>query len=204
MNYINIALPKGKLLEPSLKLFKSIGIDCREVESSTRKLLFTDEDNKIKFFLAKASDVPSYVEYGTCDIGIAGLDTILEENKKVKEVLDLGFGKCKMVVAGKINKDKEIASVATKYSRIASEFYKKNGINNMQIIKLSGSVELAAVGGLSDVIVDIVETGRSLKENELTIIETILELSARLIINQNLSKDKSVLIDNFIKKIKNN
>ena len=189
MRYLTFALAKGRLAEVAMDKLAAIGIECEEMKKKTRKLVFTNEELKLKFFLAKASDVPTYVEYGTADIGIVGKDTILEENRKTYELLDLGFGKCRIAVAGR----KDIADniykknnlrVATKYPNIAKEYFYNQKQQTVEIIKLNGSVELGPIVGLADVIVDIVETGSTLKENGLVIIDEIEQVSARLIVNR--------------------
>lgn len=189
MRYLTFALAKGRLAKKALKMLEEIGITCDEMYSDTRKLIFTNEELKLKFFLAKASDVPTYVEYGAADIGIVGKDTISEEKRNLYEVLDLGFGKCNMVVAGP-PEAKELLEysnslrVATKYPRIAKEYFYGKKNQTVEIIKLNGSIELAPLVGLSEVIVDIVETGTTLKENGLVVLETIIPLSARMIVNR--------------------
>lgn len=190
MKYLTFALAKGRLAKKSLELFEQIGITCEEMkDEKTRKLIFTNEELKLKFFLAKASDVPTYVEYGAADIGIVGKDTILEENRKLFEVVDLGFGKCKMCVCGpasakELLKRNDLIRVATKYPSIAKDYFYNTKHQTVEIIKLSGSVELAPIVGLSEVIVDIVETGSTLRENNLEVLEEICDLSARMVVNQ--------------------
>ena len=190
MDDIMIALAKGRLAKKAMGLLNEIGITCEEMEDKTsRKLIFANRELGLKFFLAKASDVPTYVEYGAADIGIVGRDTILEEGRKMYEVLDLNMGKCKMCVAGpKEAKDKllhgELIRVATKYPNIAKDYFNNKKHQTVEIIKLNGSVELAPIVGLSEVIVDIVETGETLKENGLGVLEEICPLSARMVVNQ--------------------
>lgn len=189
MRYLTIALSKGRLTEMSIELFETIGIDCSELKSSTRKLILSDEKNKIKFFLAKPADVPTYVEYGAADIGIVGKDTLLEEGRNLYEVLDLGFAACKMALAGpaelegKID-ELNIKRVGTKYPNIARNYFEKTRRESVEIIKLNGSVELAPLVGLSEVIVDLVESGRTLKENGLVVLDTIADISARMVVNR--------------------
>ncbi len=189
MRYLTFALTKGRLAEKTLDLLKKAGIECKEMEDkTTRKLIFVNEELKLKFFLAKGPDVPTYVEYGAADIGVIGKDTILEEGRKVHEVLDLGFGKCKMCVCGpKEAKDllehHELIRVATKYPNIAKDYFYNQNHQTVEIIKLNGSIELAPIVGLAEVIVDIVETGTTLKENGLTVLREVCPLSARMIIN---------------------
>ncbi len=190
MDDIMIALAKGRLAKKAMGLLNEIGITCEEMEDKTsRKLIFANKELGLKFFLAKASDVPTYVEYGAADIGIVGRDTILEEGRKMYEVLDLRMGKCKMCVAGpKEAKNKllhgELIRVATKYPNIAKDYFYNKKHQTVEIIKLNGSVELAPIVGLSEVIVDIVETGETLKENGLVVLEEICPLSARMVVNQ--------------------
>jgi len=190
MRYITFALAKGRLAKKAMQMLKEIGITCEEMEDeSTRKLIFVNEALKLKFFLAKASDVPTYVEYGAADIGIAGRDTILEEGRKLYEVLDLGIGRCRMCVAGpaeaaELLKHHQLIRVATKYPAIAKDYFYNRKHQTVEIIKLNGSVELAPIVGLSEVIVDIVETGSTLKENGLQVLEEICDLSAKVVVNQ--------------------
>lgn len=205
MNQITFALAKGRLAQKALEILKEIGITYRELEISTRKLIFTSNDGKYRFFLAKASDVPTYVDYGVADIGIVGKDTILEENRDVYEVLDLGFGKCMMTVAGEPSKKELLQSgrlirVATKYPFIAKKYFEKTN-RSVEIIKLHGSVELGPIVGLSDFIVDIVESGRTLKENGLVVYEEIVPLSARCIVNNASFKMKHDEINHLIKEM---
>lgn len=190
MKYLTFALAKGRLANKSLEIFEKIGITCEEMkDEKTRKLVFVNEELKLKFFLAKASDVPTYIEYGAADIGIAGKDTIMEEGRKLYEVVDLKLGKCRMSVCGPesakdLLKHHELIRVATKYPNIAKDYFYNKKHQTVEIIKLSGSVELAPIVGLSEVIVDIVETGSTLKENGLQVLENICELSARMVVNQ--------------------
>ena len=187
--YITVALAKGRLAELSINIFEKLGFDVQEMKSKTRKLIFTDEKNKFKFILVKASDVPVYVEYGAADIGVVGKDTLLESGKDVYEIMDLGFGKCRMAVAGPSEmRDKivgrNIMRVASKYPHIARDYFHRVKGQTVDIIKLNGSVELGPLVGLSDVIVDIVESGKTLKENGLEVLEDVCELSARLVVNR--------------------
>lgn len=187
--YITVALGKGRLAKKAAELFDKMGIDASSVnDKDSRKLIFTDEKNKIRFFLAKVPDVPTYVEYGVADIGIVGKDTILEENRNIYEVLDLGFGKCSMCICGKpeakaLIGGAEAIRVASKYPNIAKSYFKNELHQNCEIIKLNGSIELAPILSLTDVIVDIVETGTTLKENGLVILDKICDLTARVIVN---------------------
>lgn len=187
--YLTFALAKGRLANQTLALFEEMGISCEEMkDKNTRKLIFVNEEWKLKFFLAKGPDVPTYVEYGAADIGVAGWDTVLEENRNVYEVLDLGFGRCRMCVCGPESaKDlllhHERIRVASKYPNIAKDYFYNKKHQTVDIIKLNGSVELGPLAGLSEVIVDIVETGSTLRENGLEVLEEICTLSARMIVN---------------------
>lgn len=204
MRYLTFALGKGRLANETLKLFEKIGITCEEMkDESSRKLIFTNETLKLKFFLSKGPDVPTYVEYGAADIGIVGKDTILEEGRKVHEVLDLGFGKCRMCVCGYKNaapllKHHELIRVATKYPNITRDYFYNTKHQTVEIIKLNGSIELAPIVGLSEVIVDIVETGTTLKENGLEVLEEVCPLSARMIVNPVSMRMESVRIKNLL------
>ena len=188
--YLTFALTKGRLAQQTLALLEEIGVTCEEMKDKTsRKLIFVNEELKLKFFLAKGSDVPTYVEYGAADIGVVGKDTILEENRRVYEVLDLGFGKCRMCVCGPMEAKEllqhhERIRVATKYPNIAQNYFYNIKHQTVDLIKLNGSVELGPLVSLSDVIVDIVETGSTLRENGLEVLEEICPLSARMIVNQ--------------------
>lgn len=187
--YITFALGKGRLAKQTLEIFEKIGITCDEMkDKETRKLIFTNEELKLKFFLAKGPDIPTYVEYGAADIGIVGKDTILEEGRNIYEVLDLGFGKCKMCVCGpksakELLMHHELIRAATKYPKIAKDYFYNKKHQTVEIIKLNGSIELAPIVGLSEVIVDIVETGSTLKENGLSVLEEVCPLSARMVVN---------------------
>lgn len=189
MRYLTFALTKGRLADQTLELLKKAGIDCKEMEDKkTRKLIFVNEELKLKFFLAKGPDVPTYVEYGAADIGVVGKDTIVEEGRKVHEVLDLGFGKCQMCVCGpkeaeKLLEHHELIRVATKYPNIAKDYFYNQNHQTVEIIQLHGSIELAPIVGLSEVIVDIVETGATLRENGLSVLRNVCPLSARMIVN---------------------
>jgi len=190
MRYITIALAKGRLALNTLEALEKIGISCDEIkDKSSRKLIFVNEELKLKFFLAKATDVPTYVEYGAADIGVVGKDTILEEGRKMYEVVDLGLGKCRMCVAGPASAREllmhgELIRVATKYPNIAKDYFYNKKHQTVEIIKLNGSIELAPIVGLSEVIVDIVETGSTLRENGLEVLEEICNLSARMVVNE--------------------
>ena len=190
MRYIPFPLPKGRLADQTMKLMEEIGITCQEMkEEGTRRLIFVNEELKLEFFLAKATDVPTYVEYGAADLGVAGRDTILEAGRKLYEVLDLGMGRCRMCVCGpkgaaELLKHRELIRVATKYPNIAKEYFYNQKHQTVEIIKLNGSIELAPLVGLSEVIVDIVETGTTLRENGLDVLEEVCDLSARVVVNQ--------------------
>ena len=189
MRYLTFALGKGRLANKTLEMFEKIGITCEEMkDKDTRKLIFVNEDLKLRFFLAKGPDVPTYVEYGAADIGIVGRDTILQEARNIYEVLDLGFGKCRMCVCGPesardLLQHHEQIRVATKYPKIAKDYFYNKKHQTVEIIKLNGSIELAPIVGLADVIVDIEETGSPLRENGLAVLEEVCPLSARMVVN---------------------
>lgn len=199
---ISVALPKGRLGNKVFDIFAKIGYDCDEMHSDSRQLVFTSEENGISYFLVKPSDVSIYVEHGAADIGIVGKDILLEYEPDVYELLDLDIGKCRMCVAGKndFKDNPDVAlRVATKFVNIAKTYYKS--INrSIEIIKLNGSIELAPILDLSDVIVDIVETGTTLKENNLGVLTEILPISARLIANKASYKFKTDEIDKIVTK----
>ena len=205
MRYLTIALGKGRLASKSLKLFEKIGIRCEELQDeSSRKLIFVNEEYKLKFFLSKGPDVPTYVEYGAADLGIVGRDTILEERRKLYEVLDLNFGKCRMCVCGpesakELLRHQEQIRVATKYPNIAKDYFYDQKNQTVEIIKLNGSIELAPIVGLSEVIVDIVETGSPLRENGLVVLEEICPLSARVVVNPVSMKMENERITSLLK-----
>ncbi len=187
---------------------KKIGISCEEMkDKSTRKLIFVNEEHKLKFFLAKAGDVPTYVEYGAADIGVVGKDTILEEGRKLLEAVDLNMGKCRMCVCGPKSAEEllqhhEMIRVASKYPNIAKDYFYNKKHQTVEIIKLNGSVELAPIVGLSEVIVDIVETGSTLRENGLEVLEEICPLSARMVVNQVSMKMENERIMKLIHELK--
>ena len=206
--YLTFALTKGRLADKTLALLEKTGITCEEMkDKDTRKLIFVNEELKLKFFLAKGPDVPTYVEHGVADIGVVGKDTIDEENRKILEVLDLGFGKCRMCVCGR-ESDRELLAgrdmikIATKYPRIAKAYFNDVRRQSVDIIKLNGSIELAPIVGLSDCIVDIVETGSTLRENGLTVLEEIQDLSARMVINPVSMRLHKKRINELIEKVK--
>ena len=205
MRYITFALAKGRLAKKAMEMLELAGITCEEMKDETsRKLIFVNEELKLKFFLAKASDVPTYVEYGAADIGVVGKDTILEEGRNLYEVMDLGIGKCRMCVAGPAtfaDDESRALRVATKFVNIARSHYARRG-RDIDIIKLNGSIELAPILGLSDVIVDIVETGTTLKENDLTVIEEFMPISARFIANKASYKFKYAQLTELLNKMK--
>ena len=208
MRYLTFALGKGRLANQTLELFEKIGITCEEMkDKNSRKLIFTNEELKLRFFLAKGPDVPTYVEYGAADIGVVGKDTILEEGRKVHEVLDLGYGKCKMCVCGykdaaPLLQHHELIRVATKYPNIAKDYFYNKKHQTVEIIKLNGSIELAPIVGLSEVIVDIVETGSTLRENGLEVLEEVSPLSARMIVNPVSMRMESERIKNLLMKLR--
>ncbi len=205
MRYLTIALAKGRLAKKAMELFEAIGLSCEEMkDKDSRKLIFTNEEQGVRFFLAKASDVPTYVEYGAADIGIVGKDTILEEGRKLYEVMDLGIGKCRMCVCGPASAQEmlrhhQLIRVATKYPHIAKDYFYNQKYQTVEIIKLSGSIELAPIVGLSEVIVDIVETGSTLRENGLAVLEEVCSLSARMVVNQVSMKTENERITRIIK-----
>lgn len=209
MRYLTFALGKGRLAKQTLELFEKIGITCEEMkDKDSRKLIFTNEELKLRFFLAKGLDVPTYVEYGAADIGVVGKDTILEEGRKVHEVLDLGYGKCKMCVCGykdaaPLLQHHELIRVATKYPNIAKDYFYNKKHQTVEIIKLNGSIELAPIVGLSEVIVDIVETGTTLKENGLVVLEEVCPLSARMIVNPVSMRMENERINELITNLRN-
>lgn len=189
MEELTIALTKGRLAEETMELFERAGYSCSEMKEDTRKLIFRNKEQKLNFFLSKGPDVPTYVERGAADIGVAGSDVILEEQRRAYEVLDLGFGKCRMCVAGPESareklRHHEMIRVASKYPNIARDYFYHDKQQTVDLVKLHGSVELGTVVGLSDVIVDIVETGSTLKANGLVVLETVCDISARMIVNQ--------------------
>ena len=208
MRYLTFALGKGRLANKTLETFENIGITCEEMkDKNTRKLIFVNEEYKLRFFLAKGPDVPTYVEYGAADIGIVGKDTILEEARNIYEVLDLGFGKCKMCICGpaeakELLQHHEQIRVATKYPRIAKDYFYNKKHQTVEIIKLNGSIELAPIVGLSEVICDIVETGSTLRENGLVVLEEVCPLSARMVVNQVSMKMENERITKLITDLK--
>ena len=197
---IRIALPKGRLGQKAYGILKNNGYECPEMEEDSRKLVFKNEEKNITYFLVKPSDVPTYVERGAADIGIVGKDTLLEENPDVYELLDLGFGKCKFAIAapiGFVEDESKTLIVATKYVNVAKDYYEKKE-RKIDIVKLNGSVELGPLVDLSHVILDIVETGSTLKENNLEVIEDVAYISSRLISNKSSYKFKREKIDGIV------
>ncbi|AUN17622.1 ATP phosphoribosyltransferase [Clostridium botulinum] len=205
MKNVKIALTKGRLEKKAIEIFKTININTRELEDKGRKLIFNceNEEYNIELFLVKAKDVETYVEYGAADIGIVGKDTLMETNKEFYEVLDLNVGKCKFALAAlpsfKLDQGYNRKKIATKYPNIAREYFRKKGMD-VELIKIEGSVELGPIIGLADAIVDIVETGNTLRENGLVVVEDICEISARMIVNKASMKTKK---DEIIKIIEN-
>ena len=206
--YLTFALGKGRLAKKTLQIFEQIGITCEEIfDPHTRKLIFVNEELKMRFFLSKGPDVPTYVEHGAADIGIVGRDTILEEGRNIYEVLDLGFGKCRMCICGpesakELLQHQEQIRVATKYPQIAKDYFYNQKHQTVEIIKLNGSIELAPIVGLSDVICDIVETGATLRENGLDVLEEVCPLSARMIVNEVSMKMENERITKLIRDLK--
>ena len=205
MRDLTVALAKGRLAQKAMEMFGAVGIHCEEMANKdSRKLIFENPELGMRFFLAKATDVPTYVEYGAADIGIVGKDTLLEEGRRLYEVLDLKIGQCRMCVCGPESarahlKNHELIRVATKYPRIAKDYFYNRKDQTVEIIKLNGSIELAPIVGLSEVIVDIVETGSTLRENGLTVLEEICPLSARMVVNQGSMKTENQRITALIR-----
>lgn len=201
---INVALPKGRLGEKVYDIFEASGYPCEEIREDSRKLIFENEQAAIRYFWVKPSDVAIYVERGAADLGVAGKDILLEYSPDIYELLDLGMGKCRMAVAGPADfRDNtgRTLRVATKFSNIALDYYASQ-CREIDIIKLQGSIELAPILGLSDVIVDIVETGTTLRENNLEVLEEIVPISARLIANKVSFKFKNKEIESLVKKMR--
>ena len=189
MKPLRIALTKGRLERDTVAMFERIGFDCTAVHEKGRKLILPIGDNQFEVVLAKAADVITYVEHGVCDLGVVGKDTIIENGSSFYEVLDLGFGKCRMCICGpkeskELLQHHELIRVATKYPRIAKDYFYNKKHQTVEIIKLNGSIELAPIVGLSEVICDIVETGSTLRENGLEVLEEVCPLSARMVVNQ--------------------
>jgi ATP phosphoribosyltransferase len=193
---ITIAIPKGRILHDSVALFRKIGIDCDELLSDTRKLIFENPKQKMRYMIVRATDVPTYVEYGCADLGIVGSDTLLEQQKDLYEPLDLKFGYCRLVVAepAELSRTDDPASwthirIATKYPKVTEKYFTGKGVQ-VEIVKLYGSIELAPLVGLSERIVDLVSTGETLRQNGLVEVETIAEITCRLIVNRGSLKTK--------------
>ena len=201
MKPLRIALTKGRLERDTVAMFERIGFDCTAVHEKGRKLILHIGDNQFEVVLAKAADVITYVEHGVCDLGVVGKDTIIENGSSFYEVLDLGFGKCKFALAAPKGTDfysgYASKTIATKYPNVARSFFEGKGMD-VKIIKIEGSVELAPLLGLSDAIIDIVETGSTLKENGLEVIEKVCDISARLIVNTASMKLRKQEIDTLI------
>lgn len=203
-NMLNVALPKGRLGEKVYAMFEKAGFPCPSIKKNDRKLIFENEECGVRYFWAKPSDVAIYVERGAADIGIAGKDILLEYEPDIYELLDLELGKCRMAVAAKKgfrDDTRKVLRVATKFSNIAQNYYRSKG-RDIDIIHLNGSIEIAPILGLSDVIVDIVETGTTLKENDLIVYDTIVPISARLIANKASYKFKGAEIDTIARSIR--
>lgn len=206
MKNLTVALTKGRLEKEAVEIFEAIGMDCGQMKLKSRKLVFHEEKNNLDFVLAKAADVITYVEHGVADIGIVGKDTLMEQGTSFYEVVDLKVGKCKFIVAGKPNVNLYSGynqkKIATKYPEVARSFFRKKGMD-VEIIKIEGSVELAPILGLSDAIVDIMETGSTLKENGLIVYETVCDISARMIVNIASMKMKKEEIGELIARVQN-
>lgn len=205
MRDLTFALTKGRLAEKTLSLLSQCGIHCKDLSEDSRKLVFVDPENHVRFFMAKAADVPTYVEQGAADIGIVGKDVLLEEQKDLYEVLDLGFGKCRMAVAGfpegkKLLNQRGDFRVGSKYPEIARRYFLSRHQQPL-ILKLNGSVELAPIVGLADVIVDIVETGSTLAANGLVVLDAFLEISARMVVNKASMKLHAERINGLIQQM---
>lgn len=201
---LNIALPKGRLGEKVYAMFEAAGYECPSIKENNRKLIFENPEKQVRYFWVKPSDVSIYVERGAADIGVAGKDILLEYKPDIYELLDLDLGKCRMAVAAPksfCDSGERTLRVATKFPHIASQFYASKG-RSIDIIKLNGSIEIAPILGLSDVIVDIVETGTTLKENDLEVIDTVVPISARLIANRASFKFKTAEIENVVSSIR--
>ena len=201
---LNVALPKGRLGEKVYAMFEKAGFECPSIKENNRKLIFENEEVGVRYFWVKPSDVAIYVERGAADIGVAGKDILLEYEPDIYELLDLDIGKCRMAVAAMEDfrdDPQNTLRVATKFSNIAQNYYASKG-REIDIIHLNGSIEIAPILGLSDVIVDIVETGTTLKENNLRVFETIVPISARLIANKASYKFKSASIDSIVESIR--
>lgn len=207
-NYLVLALPKGTLFKPTVKMLKLAGFDCTELEADTRKMVFVNESDMVKYIICRPTDIPTFVEYGAADLGFAGKDTIVEQKKDIFELLDLKYGACRFVVAmpEAIAREKtweqfNHARVATKFPRVAENFFRSSG-KQMEIIKLHGNIELAPIVGLSEMIVDIVSSGRTLRENNLVEVADIFKSTARLIGNRASHRMKSHRIAPLMEKLR--
>ena len=201
---LNVALPKGRLGEKVYAMFEAAGFECPSIKENNRKLIFENEEKQVRYFWVKPSDVAIYVERGAADIGVAGKDILLEYNPDIYEILDLNLGKCRMAVAAPddfYDDGNRRLKVATKFTNIAADYYASIG-REIDIIKLNGSIEIAPILKLSDVIVDIVETGTTLKENNLSVKSTIVPISARLIANKSSFKFKGTQIEKIVQSIR--
>ena len=201
---INVALPKGRLGEKVYAMFEKAGYECPSIKENNRKLIFENVETGVRYFWVKPSDVSIYVERGAADIGVAGKDILLEYEPDIYELLDLNIGKCRMAVAARsdfFDDNLKTLKVATKFENIAKQYYASRG-RDIDIIKLNGSIEIAPILGLSDVIVDIVETGTTLKENSLEVFETVAPISARLIANKSSFKFKTREIEKIVEALK--
>ena len=203
-DFITIAIPKGRILQDSVALFRKIGIDCEELLGDTRKLIFENTAQRMRYMIVRATDVPTYVEYGSADLGIVGKDTLLEQDKDLYEPLDLKFGYCRLMVAepAELSRTDDPASwsnirIATKYPNITEKYFGGKGVQ-VEIIKLYGSIELAPLVGLSERIVDLVSTGETLRQNGLVEVETIAEITTRLIVNRASLKTKHPRLSEII------
>ena len=201
---ITIAIPKGRILRDSVALFKKIGIDCEELLSDTRKLIFENQKQKMRYMIVRATDVPTYVEYGCADLGIVGKDTLLEQRKDLYEPLDLKFGYCRLVVAepAELSRTDDPSSwtnirIATKYPNVTEKYFAAKGVQ-VEIVKLYGSIELAPLVGLSERIVDLVSTGETLRQNGLVEVETIADITCRLVVNRGSLKTKHKRISRIL------
>ncbi|MGL5042472.1 MAG: ATP phosphoribosyltransferase [Culicoidibacterales bacterium] len=202
--YINIALPKGRLGKRAYELLKLIGYDCPQLEGESRKLVFENEEKQLRFFMVKASDVPVFVQKGVADIGIVGKDILAESGQRMLEMVDLNFGKCRFAVAaprGFVENYQRPLIVATKYIQIAKAYYALQN-REIELVKLNGSVEIAPLVGLADVIVDIVETGTTLRENNLEVQTYFMDISARCIVNEANYRFKNEAIDSLINSLR--
>lgn len=203
---LNVALPKGRLGEKVYSMFEKAGFECPSILEPGRKLIFENPEKNVRYFWVKPSDVAIYVERGAADIGVAGKDILLEYEPDIYELMDLNIGKCRMAVAAKKDfrdNKKNTLKVATKFANIAKNYYSSKG-RDIDIIHLNGSIEIAPILGLSDVIVDIVETGSTLKENNLEVVETIVPISARFIANKSAFKFKGGQIEKIVEKLSEN